>query len=224
MSAPCLFQVFDRDSLPVYPLGPSDRIDSHWFIPWERRRWLNSAMRLKGRRECRALYFDLINISYDGSPPGTVPSDAESLAALLMVSEREFREMCMLEYGPLHRWQAYRCGDDVRLAHQFVVEGILEALGRKEDNRARVEAAASEKRLRRLRVTLAGLSTELAKNDYAVRWIDDFLVDSGCRYRDGRSIDGAVRAWIAYRGNRPDSVRKVSGGQFGAQRFDNTVF
>lgn len=44
---------------------------------WERRRWLNSDMRLKGTPECRALYFDLINIAYDNSPIGTWSAPSE---------------------------------------------------------------------------------------------------------------------------------------------------
>ncbi len=58
-------QPVPTDDLPEYPLGIEDRLDSHYFMAWERRRWLNSDMRLKGTPECRALFFDLINISYD---------------------------------------------------------------------------------------------------------------------------------------------------------------
>lgn len=53
------------DDLPEYPLTVEDRLDSHYFMTWERRRWLNSEMRLRGTPECRAYFFDLINISYD---------------------------------------------------------------------------------------------------------------------------------------------------------------
>ena len=53
--------IVDMEDLPEYPLNGSVRLDSHWFITWERRRWLNSDMRLKATPECRALYFDLID-------------------------------------------------------------------------------------------------------------------------------------------------------------------
>ena len=67
------------DDLPDYPLTSDDRLDSHYFMVWERRRWLNSDMRLKGTPECRALYSDLTNIAYDHSPVGTLPDDMEAL-------------------------------------------------------------------------------------------------------------------------------------------------
>ena len=49
----------DMSEIEEYPLTRDDRLNSHFFMVWERRRWLNSDMRLKGRAECRALYFDL---------------------------------------------------------------------------------------------------------------------------------------------------------------------
>ncbi|MEM9845530.1 MAG: hypothetical protein AAF965_12080, partial [Pseudomonadota bacterium] len=58
-------QLIDTDDLIEYPLDGTERLDSHYFVPWERRRWLNSDMRLKGTAECRALYLDLLWISYD---------------------------------------------------------------------------------------------------------------------------------------------------------------
>jgi len=85
-------------------------------------------MRLKGRAECRALYFDLINIACDQSPVGTIPNDMEVLAKLLMISESEFKTLCQLEYGPLHKWRPCRCGDEVRLMHPVVLDMLIEAV------------------------------------------------------------------------------------------------
>ena len=115
MSQERAFRMVEADELPEYPLGSEDRLDSHYFMAWERRRWLNSDMRLKGTPECRALYFDLINIAYDQTPVGTVPQDLETLAKLLMVDPGHFRALCKLDYGPLHKWTACICeGGEVR--------------------------------------------------------------------------------------------------------------
>jgi len=195
---PVPFQVVDGGDVPDYPLDGSERLDSHWFMPWERRRWLNSDMRLKATPECRALYFDLINIAYDQSPLGTLPRDLALLAKLLMVERGHFEALCRLEYGPLHRWMPCRCGDELRLMHPVVVATLTDSIARKEDNRARTEAANAAKRLQRLRTTVAGYHVELAKNDAAIRWIDQWLIEQGCGYRGGAWIERGIRAWSTH--------------------------
>lgn len=187
--------IVDMEDLPEYPLNGSVRLDSHWFITWERRRWLNSDMRLKATPECRALYFDLICICYDQSPLGTLPRDYDVLSRLLMVDRVHFEALAALEYGPLHKWRPCRCGDEIRLYHPFVMSTLTEAISRKEDNRARMEAANTHKRLQRLRATLAGYEVKLAENDAAVRWIDEWLTREGCEYRSATWVERGIRAW-----------------------------
>lgn len=188
----------DSDDLPVYPLSEDDRLDSHFFMPWERRRWLNSDMRLKGTPECRALYFDLICISFDQSPLGTLPDDVEILAKLLHVEVSHLKALIRLEYGPLHNWERCLCGDEVRLMHHHVLRILRDSIARRADNRARTEAANTATRLRRLRETVAGYHVDLAKNDAAIRWMDEWLLDSGCKYRAGSWIERAIREWSSH--------------------------
>lgn len=189
------FHAVDIDELPEYPLGVDERLDSHWFIAWERRRWLNSSMRLKGTPECRALHFDLINICYDQQPIGTLPDDKEVLAKLLMVERGHFEALCRLDYGPLHNWFRVRCEGEVRLMHQFVFQVLTSAISRREDNRARTEAANLRKRLQRLRETVMGLQVDLAKNDAAIRWMDEWLQEQGCEYRSTSWVERAMMSW-----------------------------
>jgi hypothetical protein len=129
--------------LPEYPLSCDDRLDSHFFMAWERRRWLASDMRLNATPECRALFFDLINIAYDNSPVGTLPMDQNILAKLLMIDPGHFGSLCKLDYGPLYKWEACRCDNgDIRL---MVVSriwwkfsgGVLRACGFGPDQAAR---------------------------------------------------------------------------------------
>ncbi|ETX26420.1 hypothetical protein, partial [Roseivivax isoporae] len=174
----------DAGSLPDYPLSVEERIDSHYFLTWERRRWLSSDMRLRGTPECRAYYFDLICLSFDHSPLGTLPADLATLARMLMVDPTHFAQLCKLDYGPLHRWSLYRCDNgEVRYGHAYVTRTLQEALSRREDNRARTEAANVAKRLQRLRATVAGLHLDLSKNDAAIRWMDEWLTQQGCAKR-----------------------------------------
>lgn len=194
MSGP---RLVDTEDLPVYPFTREDRLDSHYFLPWERRRWLNSEMRLKGRPECRALYFDLICIAYEQSPIGTLPDDLEQLAKLTHTDPIHFSQLCQAPFGPLHRWQPCHCNGEeaVRLYHPTVLRNLTEAMSRREDNRSRMEAANTQKRLQRLRSTLAGYNADLSKNDAAVRWIDEWLTKEGCEYRSATWIERGIQAW-----------------------------
>ncbi|MBU2868966.1 hypothetical protein KO497_18515 [Pacificibacter marinus] len=165
-------------------------------MAWERRRWLNSGMRLQGTPECRALYLDLIWISYDQAPVGTLPTDPAILAKILMVDRGHFEALCKLPFGPLHNWVRCECdGGEVRLMHGQVLRTLNEAMSRREDNRAKNEAANAAKRLQRLRSTLAGYDAKLVENDAAVRWIDEYLVKQGVAYRTSSVVEEALRSW-----------------------------
>ncbi len=190
--APHLVETRDLED---YPLGREDRLDSHYFLPWERRRWLNSEMRLKGPPECRAIYFDLICASYDQAPVGTLPDDVEQLAKLAQVPEGHFRALCALEYGPLYKWRPCLSEGERRIYHPMVLRTVLEALSRREDNRARNDAANAKKRRQRLRGQLAGYTPELAKNDAALRFIDEWLLAEGCEYRTASWVERGMAAW-----------------------------
>lgn len=185
------------DALPEYPIGPSDRLDSHYFVPWERRRWLNSTMRLKGDPVCRAIYLDLIWISYEQSPTGTLPDDTELLAKLSLVDHDQFRRLTAQDYGPLHNWT--RClipeTGEIRLQHPMVTATVTEAITRKEDNRARNEAANRSKRMQRLRAMVGGYDLALSKNDLAIRFMDEWLEKNATGYRTSEQVERAMQAF-----------------------------
>ncbi|UWQ19520.1 hypothetical protein K3551_09340 [Jannaschia sp. M317] len=170
-------------------------------MPWERRRWLNSDMGLRGDWVCKAMYFDLINHAYDQSPIGTLPQDMATLARLLRADRTQFEDLVKLPLGPLHRWHPCRCDGEVRLMHDTVLRSLTEGFARREDNRARTDAANSAKRIQRLRISLAGLDKALAENDHAVRWIDEWLIEEGCVKRVASWIEKGVRAWVRHRQN-----------------------
>lgn len=194
----------DPATLPVYPLDGTERLESHWFMPWERRRWLNSGMNLHGTDASRIHYFNLINIAYDHQPIGTLPNDLDLLARLLFVDAKHFRAMCALPYGPLHKWELCLCGDEVRLMHPMIVSTLIEAISRKEDNRAKTDAANKSKALQRVRSRLAAIDVQLATNDDAVRWIDGWFDRQGVKRRDDAQYRAALAAWM-------DHVRRATG-------------
>ena len=189
-------QVLAGGEMEQYPLSVDDRLDSHYFMAWERRRWLNSDMRLRGTPECRALFFDLINIAYDQAPVGTLPDDRDLLAKMLLVDSSHFQQLCRLEYGPLHKWRRVQCGAEIRLAHPMVLRSLQEAIARRDDNRAKNDAANLAKRLQRLRITLMAYNKDIGGNDAAVRWIDEWLSDEGCEYRSASWIERGIARWM----------------------------
>lgn len=209
--------VTDATDLPDYPYGPDDRLDAHWFVSWERRRWLTSDMRLKGTPECRAVFLDLIWMSFDHAPIGTLPVDMSVLAALAMVQEAHFRKLCAMEYGPLHKWRSYRCGDEVRLGHAMVLRTLSDAMVRRDENRERADAAAAEKRVQRLRAALKGLAPKLAENSGAVLWMDRWLTEAGCRRRNADWIERAAREFLS---RNVRTLSEVSAGHSGFQTTD----
>lgn len=198
MRAVAFMAPVEAADLPEYPLTRRDRLDSHYFITWQHRRWLTSEMRLKGAPEARALYFDLICLSQDQNPTGTLPRDMEQLAKLLMVDQAHFARLCAQDFGPLHRWTPCLCDDEVRLYHPHVLETVLDAISRRHQNIARTDAANVRKRQERLRKAVAGLHAEMSKNDAAIRWMDDWLVDQGVGYRSAAIIESAMGAWVRH--------------------------
>lgn len=183
---------------PEYPLGCSDNLAGHTFLAWDIDDWLYSEMRLKGSEECRALYFDLIVFSQKQKPVGTLPNDMESLAKILGIDESRFRRLSEMQFGPLYKWKPCVCDGEVRLMHARVLQMVLEATARKHSNRARNDAANASKRKERLRIAISQFHAELAKNDAAILWMDDYLVEQGVGYRTAKIIEGAMRAWSSH--------------------------
>ena len=83
--------------------------------------------------------------------------------------------------------------------HPVVLDMLIEAVSRKEDNRAKMEAANTVKRVQRLRATVAGLQTEMSKNDAAVKWMDEWLIKQGVGYRNTSWVEQAMMAWADHR-------------------------
>lgn len=209
-----LIQVSDRAEIHQYPLAPGERLNGFFFFPFEHNRWWMSDMRLHGSYRARALYIDVLTISYQGTPIGTLPNSIEAVAKMCGIAESELRAACQERFSPLHRFQPYLCGNQVRLAHDFVVSQILEAVARRADNAAKSEAANRRKRLERLRNKVVHYSAELAMNALAIEWMDEWLLDANVTSRTPAKIEAAIGAWHDASFQRPGGVLKVSRGQF----------
>lgn len=210
MSAKLAFDVVDATTLVEYPIPADTRLDSHHFVSWEFRRWLHSQMRMKGQPECRAYYFDLINIAHDETPVGTLPRDMEVLAKLLYCDLGQFQRLCAGPYGPLYQWEPCIADGEVRLYHPMVLQTVQDSIMRKEHNRARTEAAARDKRLQRLRTRVGSLDQAVGQNDAAIMAMDEWLVEQGCSTRTEMWIHRAMEWWLSRKfkpGPKPNPMR-----------------
>ncbi|MEM1079235.1 MAG: hypothetical protein AAGI09_11955 [Pseudomonadota bacterium] len=190
-----LVKLTSASDLVEYPLGPEDTLESHYFVVWKHREWLNSNVRMKGSPECRAYFFDLVCASMDQSPVGTLPNDIEVIAKLAHADTSHLKRLCEGRYGPLHNWEPCLCDGEVRLMNERVLLMLQDAISRKHDNRARNEAANAVKRKQRLRSAVAGFNLDLGKNDAAILWMDQWLEEKSVGYRSARWIERAIAAW-----------------------------
>ena len=142
-----LVEVADIDH---YPLDAAERLTSHFFVTFYHRRWLNSRFRLSAPPMVRGLALDLILISQDQTPVGTLPDDDVQLAALLMLDLREWQALRRAEWSPLYKWVPCLCGTERRLMHPVVLEAVQDAIGRRRKRAEEGEAGRRRKRIERL--------------------------------------------------------------------------
>jgi hypothetical protein len=174
------------DPLPEYPVSSSVRLDSHGFIAWEFRRYLNSEMRWNADHQIKGIWFDLVQLAHEQTPVGTLPMDHARLARMVVpaVDALTFKALAERPYGVLHGWRPCECDDGtVRLMHGTVTRVVLEALSRKEMNAARTDGASARKRLDRLTVALASTAPAIAMDPAKVYWVDGHIRDA--MNRDG---------------------------------------
>ena len=143
--------------LPLYPISSGERLDSHYFIPWNFRRFSKSDFRRLADPEVGWFGFLLFQEAYDESPPGTLPADDRLLAHALHLSLDRWQALCAREIGPLHGWYRVKCDNgETRLAHRVVTETALAALEGKRKAEADQEARLRAKRIKDLGQMIEG--------------------------------------------------------------------
>ncbi|MEB3421744.1 hypothetical protein ACFSDD_17545 [Salipiger marinus] len=140
------------DDLPEYPVSAEDRLDSHFFIQWNLKRWRKSTFRQLAEPDVGWFGFLLICEAHDEAPVGTLPNDDRLLAKALNISVERWRELCQRDVTPLHGWGLVRCdNNEIRYAHPVVTAVVQEALKSKRKNQADAEQRKRAKRLKDLR-------------------------------------------------------------------------
>ncbi|MER5173363.1 hypothetical protein [Thioclava kandeliae] len=181
MGAKPVFSVVSEDGLPDYPISALDRLDSHYFVTFNLKRWRGSEFRRGAYTDPEVGFFgmELFWAAQDETPIGTLPCDDESLAFLLRMPVARWRELSSRVVTPLHGWQPVQCDNGQRrLAHPVVTAVALEALGSKRRN----DAKHADDRMRKRLGTIAG---HLAKS-----------IPGGARIAESEERLNAISDWI----------------------------
>ncbi len=174
-------------ALEVHAFRRGERLDSHHFVPFEHRTWLNSRFHTLASYEVQGVHMALIAWAAGEDPAGTLPCDDELIARKLRLSVAHWRGLCAEPLGPLHKFSRVRVLDtavddtaerEVRWAHPLLTRQLLEARERRQARDLSREVQAVEKRTQRLRRELAGLgvSDAILANRALVEEVDAWLV------------------------------------------------
>lgn len=142
----------ETSELPAYPISANDRLDSHFFIAWNLKRWRKSGFRQLAEPEVGWFGFLLFCEAHDETPVGTLPTDERLLAKALGISIEHWRTLQSRDITPLHNWSQVQCDNgEIRLAHPVVTEVTLEAMKTRRANQANNAARRRAKRIKDLR-------------------------------------------------------------------------
>jgi len=172
----------DSDEIDLYPISSAERLDSHFFVPWNLKRWRGSEFRRFGYADPEVGWFgmELFFLAQDQTPIGTLPCDDDALAFLLRVPPARWRDLNSRDVSPLHGWIRVHCDNgQMRLAHPVVTEVALDALG----SRKRNDARNADERMRKRLGTIVGHLKQMgasvaAQTEESVNAISDWIEDS----------------------------------------------
>lgn len=179
MTAVGLRSVVDNTDLPEYPIDAAERLQSHFFVEFHFRRWLNSEARLLADWDVRGVMVDLIMIAQDQTPVGTLPKDPKLIAKMLGMSVDQLHLFCARDVSPLRGWVPCMAGGQVRLMHPVVTEIAEKAIGSRRDREAEKARRATAKALKDLDARLRAMGcTRQADDRVFVERVDHWLAQN----------------------------------------------
>lgn len=170
------------DDLPEYPISAEDRLDSHYFLQWNLKRWRGSGFRKSAYKDPEVGFygFELFCMAQDETPIGTLPCDDGELAFGLHLPLEKWQALKRRDLSPLRGWYRVLCDNgEIRLAHKVVTEVALEALRSKKSNAAK---NADD----RMRKRLNAIAKNLAAN-----------IPGGARIAQSEEMVNRISEWIA---------------------------
>lgn len=186
------FKSVSNDAPPDYPISVHERLDSHFFIQWNLKRWRKSRFRQLADPEVGWYGFQLFCEAHDESPVGTLPVEPKLLAAALGITVEHWLRLSDRDISPLHNWAQVTCDNgEVRYAHPVVTEVATEALKSKRKNAEERDARARAKRIKDLGAMVEKLgASQLLSNPKFLDAFDDWLVAT---YPERRRLQNFVR-------------------------------
>lgn len=178
MSVDPQLSVVSTDALPEYPISSRERLDSHWFMQWNLKRWRGSTFRKLVEPDVGWAGFNLFCIAQDGTPVGTLPCADRELAVDLGLPLERWQGLMKRDITPLHGWQRYHCDNgEVRLGHAVVIEVVLEALRGRDRNVAKNADDRMRKRLQTIAQATVAITggSRLAQDDERLNAISDWI-------------------------------------------------
>ncbi|KQI66954.1 hypothetical protein AN189_18025 [Loktanella sp. 3ANDIMAR09] len=196
MTVPALSIAANFDDLREYPIPADERLQSHYFLQLEFRRWLSSETRLLASWEMRGVILELFMIAQDQTPVGTLPVNPKLLARLLGVTDQQWAIWMQADVNPLRHWVECRAGDQVRLMHPVVTERALAAIGQRRDREAEQQRRREAKQRKDLEQRLKAMDGmgRLASSPQMVDRIDAWLRENCTGNRTESAIREAVDA------------------------------
>ncbi|SOH93356.1 hypothetical protein SAMN06273572_10232 [Monaibacterium marinum] len=173
-------QAVQSEELFHYPIATRERLRNHFFLTFHHRRWLNSDFRNLADLDVRGVALDLFCAAQDQAPVGTLPTNDQLIARLVDVSLETWRGLAARSIPPLTNWQRCVCDDgEVRLYHPVVLEIVLDALGRKEQDAEKRANDKARKRLKALpeQMMRAGLRKQATEDEAFVLRLDEHLLE-----------------------------------------------
>ncbi|EPX82084.1 hypothetical protein [Salipiger mucosus] len=187
----------DSADLPDYPISSSERLDSHYFLQWNLKRWRASSFRKLADPEVGWYGFNLFCVAQDSTPLGTLSCDDRELAADLNIPLERWQQLCKRDISPLNGWHRYRCDNgEVRLGHSVVIEVAQDALTSKRRNAAKNAEDRMRKRLRTIAEHLRKISggvAAFADDDARQNAVSDWIERA---YPGGSATERRVREAI----------------------------
>lgn len=190
----------DDGGLPVYPIPTQARLDAHYFVQWNIKRWRGSDTRKKAYRDPEVGFYarELFDLAQEETPIGTLPRSDEDLAFMLHIPLERWQTLKRREFSPLHGWFEVLCDDNtVRLAHKVVMEVATERLDSNRRNSAKNADDRMRKRLQTIAQHVVAISgrKEASKSDELLNRISDWI---DAHYPGGSATEKRVReAWEA---------------------------
>ncbi|PYG33109.1 hypothetical protein [Pelagimonas varians] len=166
--------------LELYPISASERLDSHFFLQWNLKRWRGSSFRKKAYLDPEVGFygFELFCKAQDETPIGTLPFDDADLAFMLHLPLDRWKSLRKRDLSPLQGWSEVLCDNgEIRWAHPVVTEIAVEALKSKRRNAAKLADDRMRKRLTTIAARLRGIpgAARYAESDDLLNQISDWI-------------------------------------------------